>query len=61
MNTEMNLRVLYNAGKFLSSLATGGLSRRAQLHGVSLLVVVPIVFNKLGFVYCVRFHSNYTM
>jgi hypothetical protein len=35
VNTVMNLRVPYNAGKFLSSCTTGGLSRRAQLHEVS--------------------------
>jgi hypothetical protein len=31
----MNLRVPKNVGKFLSSCATGGFSRRTQLHGVS--------------------------
>jgi hypothetical protein len=35
VNTIMNLRVPENVGKFLSSCATGGSSRRAQLHGVS--------------------------
>jgi hypothetical protein len=35
VNTVMNLRVPYNFGKFLSSCATGGFTRRAQLHGVS--------------------------
>jgi hypothetical protein len=35
VNTEMNLRVSYNVGKFFSSCATEGFSRRAQLHGVS--------------------------
>jgi hypothetical protein len=35
VNTVMNLQVRYNAGKFLSSCATGGFSRRTQLHGVS--------------------------
>jgi hypothetical protein len=35
VNTVMNLRVLYNVGKFFSSCATGGFSSRAQLHGVS--------------------------
>jgi hypothetical protein len=30
--TVMNLRVPYNAGKFLSSCTTGGFSRRAQLR-----------------------------
>jgi hypothetical protein len=32
VNTLMNLRVPYNAGKFLSSCTAGGFSRRAQLH-----------------------------
>jgi hypothetical protein len=31
----MNLWVSYNIGKLLSSCATGGFSRTAQLHGVS--------------------------
>jgi hypothetical protein len=35
VNTVMNLRVPYNFGKFLSGCATGGFSRRSQLHGVS--------------------------
>jgi hypothetical protein len=37
VNTVMNLRVPYNVGKLLSSCATGGFSRRAQLHGVGYL------------------------
>jgi hypothetical protein len=36
VNTTMNLQVLYNIGNFLSSRTTGGFSRRAQLHVVSL-------------------------
>jgi hypothetical protein len=36
VNTVVNLRVPLNAGKFLSSSTTGGPSRRAQLHVVSL-------------------------
>jgi hypothetical protein len=32
VSTAMNLRVPYNAGKFLSSCTIGGFSRRAQLH-----------------------------
>jgi hypothetical protein len=32
VNTVMNLRVPYNAGKFLSSCTIVGFSRRAQLH-----------------------------
>jgi hypothetical protein len=34
LNTVMNIRVLQNVGKFLSSCTTGGFSRRAQLHEV---------------------------
>jgi hypothetical protein len=32
VNMVMNLRVPYNVGKFLSSCANGGFSRRIQLH-----------------------------
>jgi hypothetical protein len=35
VNTVMNLRVPQNVGKFSSSCAIGGFSRRAQLHEVS--------------------------
>jgi hypothetical protein len=35
VSTAMNLRVPYNAGKFLSSCTIGDFSRRAQLHEVS--------------------------
>jgi hypothetical protein len=35
VNRVMNIRVPYNARKFLSSFTTGGFSRRAQLHRVS--------------------------
>jgi hypothetical protein len=35
VNTEMNLPVPLNAGKFLSSCTAGGSSRKAQFHGVS--------------------------
>jgi hypothetical protein len=35
VNTVMNLRVPKSVGKFLSSCASGGFSRRAQLRGVS--------------------------
>jgi hypothetical protein len=36
--TVMIIRIPYNVAKFLSRWATGGFSRRAQLHGVSSLV-----------------------
>jgi hypothetical protein len=32
VNTVMNFRVSYNAGKFLSSCTIGGFSRRARLR-----------------------------
>jgi hypothetical protein len=35
VNTVMNLLVPQNIGKFFSSCATGGFSRRSQLHEVS--------------------------
>jgi hypothetical protein len=35
VNMVMNLQVLQNVGKFLSSCATDGFLRRAQVHGVS--------------------------
>jgi hypothetical protein len=37
VDTVMNLRVPYNAGKFLRSCTIDGFSRRAQLHEVSLV------------------------
>jgi hypothetical protein len=40
LNTVMNFPVPSNAGKFLSSYTTGGLSRSAQLHVLSLLASV---------------------
>jgi hypothetical protein len=35
VNMIMQLRVPQNVGELLSSCATGGFSRRAQLHGFS--------------------------
>jgi hypothetical protein len=35
VNSVLNLRVPYNAGKLSSGLTTGGLSSSAQLHRVS--------------------------
>jgi hypothetical protein len=43
VNTVMNLLVLQNFGKFLSSCATGGFSRRAQLQGVSYLAKIQSI------------------
>jgi hypothetical protein len=39
VSTVMNLRVSYNAGKFLNCCTIGGFSRRAQLHAVSYFIV----------------------
>jgi hypothetical protein len=38
MNTVKKLLVPKNSGKLLSSCTTGGLWRRAQLHGVSYVI-----------------------
>jgi hypothetical protein len=35
VNMVIDIRLPKNVGKFSSSLATGGFSRRAQLHGCS--------------------------
>jgi hypothetical protein len=35
VNKAMNLWVIDNTGRFLSSCKTGGVSRRSQHHGVS--------------------------
>jgi hypothetical protein len=35
VNTVLNLRVPYIAGKFFGTYTIGGFSRRAQLHEVS--------------------------
>jgi hypothetical protein len=35
VSTVMKVPIQQNFGKFLSGYATGGFSRRAQLHGVS--------------------------
>jgi hypothetical protein len=40
VNTVMNLRVAWNAGKFLSSCATGGFSRRPQFQEVSSFIKI---------------------
>jgi hypothetical protein len=42
VNTVMNLWVPQNVGKFLNIWATSGFSIRAQLHGVSQLLVSMI-------------------
>jgi hypothetical protein len=34
----MNFRVLLNVGKFLNSYTTGGFSKKANLHGVILVI-----------------------
>jgi hypothetical protein len=45
--------VFIKFGKFLSGCATGGFSRRAQLHGVSYLTITnmgtfEVIFNKMN-------------
>jgi hypothetical protein len=42
VNTIMNLRVPLNAGKFMSSCTTSGISRRARLHVVRMLDSYPL-------------------
>jgi hypothetical protein len=42
VKTVMNLRVPKNVGKFFSGTATGGFSRRTQLHGVSYFLYTSI-------------------
>jgi ABC-type uncharacterized transport system permease subunit len=52
VNTVMILLISLNAGKFLSSYATGGFSRRPQLHEVSMIVkrvIFPSVRVMLAF------------
>jgi hypothetical protein len=34
VNMIINIKISLNAGKFLSSCISGGISKRAQLHGV---------------------------
>jgi hypothetical protein len=46
VNTAMSLWVPYDLGKFLSSLATSGFTRRAQLHAVSYLVSYTLIFSQ---------------
>jgi hypothetical protein len=40
VNTVMNLRVPLNTGEFLSSCTTGGLSRWAETHEVSVVNLI---------------------
>jgi hypothetical protein len=40
-DTVLSLQVPYNATKFLKSCTTGGLSKRALLHGVNLDTLRP--------------------
>jgi hypothetical protein len=39
VNTVMNLRIIQNAGKFLSGCTIGDFWRRAQFHDISYLVI----------------------
>jgi hypothetical protein len=59
VNTVINLQVPYNVGKFLSSYATGGFSRWAQLHGVSSFCVFQkIQFNALNILRSLVLHRT---
>jgi hypothetical protein len=49
VNKVMNHRVSQNDGKFLVNWATGGLSRRTQVHGVSQLLIILYVSLFLNF------------
>jgi hypothetical protein len=51
----MNFPVPQNIGKFLNSWASGGLSRRTQLHAVNLNVTSKLYFH---FVYSVQVTSK---
>jgi hypothetical protein len=54
VNTVTNLRVPLNVGKFLYSCVTGGFSRRAQLHEVSLFLSRSSgIFRTQSFIYAV--------
>jgi hypothetical protein len=50
VNTVIIHRVLYNYGKFLSSCTNGGFSRRAQLHGVSHILLVILTYIMLNLI-----------
>jgi hypothetical protein len=45
VNAVINLRVPENARKLLGSCTIGGISRRAQLHGVSGLNVINVTMS----------------
>jgi hypothetical protein len=48
-NTDMNIQVAYSVGKFLNSRATGGFSRKTQLHGVKKMENAKVKLS-LGFI-----------
>jgi hypothetical protein len=45
VNTAVNLGVPQDVGKFLSDRATGGFSRRTQLHGISQLALFEFYYS----------------
>jgi hypothetical protein len=52
VNTVTNLPAPYNVGKFLSTYATGGFSRRAQLHGNSFIYICAFRVIFTNFKHC---------
>jgi hypothetical protein len=58
VSTAMNLRVPQNVRKFLSSRATGNVSRRAQLHGVSFFSYNVTYFKMSGESCLANGHDN---
>jgi hypothetical protein len=58
VNAVMNFRLPQNAGKFLSSCTTCGLSRRAQFHGVSSIFITMSCFSYRDHL---QVNSNHTL
>jgi hypothetical protein len=59
LNMVVNLLVSYNVGEFLSSCITGGISKRAQLHGVSFTwTVINEISNIMSCIQKVRVISH---
>jgi hypothetical protein len=57
VNTVMNLRFPYNAGKFLSSCTTGSFSRRVQIRKVSYYGSLCDAFSTAG---CIKSDGRMT-
>jgi hypothetical protein len=56
VNTVMSLRVPWNAGNFLRGWTPTGFWRRTQLHGVTWLVISPILH-----LICIKHKQNFTI